>query len=97
MKTTDQPINLPVPRNSRLATAPQVICSFFLLTFFFLLSAALHAAQPKEALLIANGKYSPFAGMAHPGTLVLCGKFQSIAQFTAIGANCLSILRIRRA
>jgi len=66
MKTTDQPINMPVPRNSRLATAPQVLCSFFLLTFSFFFSAALHAAQPKEALLIANGKYSHFAGLAHP-------------------------------
>ena len=30
-------------------------------------SAALHAAPPKEALLIANGKYSHFSGLAHPG------------------------------
>jgi hypothetical protein len=29
-------------------------------------SAALHAAQPKQALLIGNGKYSHFAGLAHP-------------------------------
>ena len=39
--------------------------AFFLV--FLLFSAALHAAQPKEALLIANGKYSHFAGLAHPG------------------------------
>ena len=38
--------------------------AFWLLLLF--LSAALHAAQPKEALLIANGKYSHFAGLAHP-------------------------------
>ncbi len=38
----------------------------FLLTFSFLLPCALHAAPPKEALLIANGKYSHFAGLAHP-------------------------------
>ena len=38
------------------------LSSFILLTFSFLL----HAAQPKEALLIANGKYSHFAGLAHP-------------------------------
>jgi formylglycine-generating enzyme required for sulfatase activity len=38
--------------------------SFFLV--FLVSSAALHAAQPKEALLIANGKYSHFAGLAHP-------------------------------
>lgn len=39
------------------------LSSFILLTFSFLL----HAAQPKEALLIANGKYSHFAGLANPG------------------------------
>jgi|GEM_PF-706508 len=33
---------------------------------FLVFSAALQAAQPKEALLIANGKYSHFAGLAHP-------------------------------
>ena len=38
------------------------LSSFILLTFSFLL----HAAPPKEALLIANGKYSHFAGLAHP-------------------------------
>jgi formylglycine-generating enzyme required for sulfatase activity len=38
------------------------LSSLILLTFSFLL----HAAQPKEALLIANGKYSHFAGLAHP-------------------------------
>ena len=38
--------------------------AFFLV--FLAFSAALHAAQPKEALLIANGKYSHFAGLAHP-------------------------------
>ncbi len=42
------------------------INNFFLLTFSFLFSAALHASPPKEALLIANGKYSHFAGLAHP-------------------------------
>jgi TPR repeat protein len=40
--------------------------AFFLV--FLLFSAVLHAAQPKEALLIANGKYSHFAGLAHPAT-----------------------------
>ena len=39
--------------------------AFLLILFCF--SAALHAAQPKEALLIANGKYSHFAGLANPG------------------------------
>ncbi len=38
--------------------------AFFLV--FLVFSAALHSAQPKEALLIANGKYSHFAGLAHP-------------------------------
>ena len=38
--------------------------AFFLV--FLVFSAALHAAPPKEALLIANGKYSHFAGLAHP-------------------------------
>ena len=33
---------------------------------FLVFSAALHASPPKEALLIANGKYSHFAGLAHP-------------------------------
>ena len=33
---------------------------------FLFISVSLHAAQPKEALLIANGKYSHFAGLAHP-------------------------------
>jgi hypothetical protein len=28
---------------------------------------AMGATPPKEALLIANGKYSHFAGLAHPG------------------------------
>jgi len=37
----------------------------FLLILLFL-SAALHAEPPKEALLIANGKYAHFAGLAHP-------------------------------
>jgi len=40
--------------------------AFFLV--FSVFSAALHAAPPKEALLIANGKYSHFAGLAHPAT-----------------------------
>jgi len=39
------------------------LSSFILLTFSFLL----HAAPPKEALLIANGKYSHFSGLANPG------------------------------
>jgi hypothetical protein len=39
--------------------------AFFLV--FMVFSAALHAAPPKEALLIANGKYSHFAGVANPG------------------------------
>jgi hypothetical protein len=38
------------------------LSSFIVLTFSFLL----HAAPPKEALLIANGKYSHFAGLANP-------------------------------
>jgi len=38
--------------------------TFLLILFCF--SAAVFAAQPKEALLIANGKYSHFAGLAHP-------------------------------
>jgi len=38
--------------------------AFFLV--FLVFSAALHAAPPKEALLIANGKYSHFAGLANP-------------------------------
>ena len=38
--------------------------AFFLV--FSVFSAALHASPPKEALLIANGKYSHFAGLAHP-------------------------------
>jgi TPR repeat protein len=46
--------------------SPQAHSAFRLLTFSFLLSSVLHAAQPKEALLIANGKYSHFAGLAHP-------------------------------
>jgi peptidoglycan hydrolase-like protein with peptidoglycan-binding domain len=37
----------------------------FLLILLFL-SAALHAEPPKEALLIANGKYSHFGSLAHP-------------------------------
>jgi thiol-disulfide isomerase/thioredoxin len=40
------------------------IIGFRALLFF---SAVLQAAEPKEALLIANGKYSHFAGLAHPG------------------------------
>jgi Caspase domain/Sel1 repeat len=46
--------------------SPQAHSAFRLLTFSFLLSSVLHAAPPKEALLIANGKYSHFAGLAHP-------------------------------
>ena len=41
-----------------------LVCFLALLAFSF----ALHAAQPKEALLIANGKYSHFAGLAHPSS-----------------------------
>ena len=37
------------------------------LLVFLGVSAALEAMPPKEALLIANGKYSHFAGLAHPG------------------------------
>jgi uncharacterized caspase-like protein len=40
--------------------------SYFAPLAFLVFSAALHAAPPKEALLIANGKYSHFAGLAHP-------------------------------
>jgi sulfatase modifying factor 1 len=40
--------------------------SYFALLAFLVFSAALHAAPPKEALLIANGKYSHFAGLANP-------------------------------
>ena len=39
--------------------------AFLLILLCF--SAALHAAPPKEALLIANGKYSHFTGLANPG------------------------------
>ena len=53
-------------RRSRAARRRTAGGAVFLLTFSFLLSAALHAAPPKEALLIANGKYSHFAGLAHP-------------------------------
>jgi TPR repeat protein len=48
--------------------SPSLMCrriAFFLV--FLVFSAALHAAPPKEALLIANGKYSHFAGLANPG------------------------------
>jgi len=45
--------------------------AFLLILLCF--SAALHAAQPKEALLIANGKYSHFAGLANPGPWQLTG------------------------
>ncbi len=38
--------------------------AFLLILLCF--SAAVFAAPPKEALLIANGKYSHFAGLAHP-------------------------------
>jgi sulfatase modifying factor 1 len=38
----------------------------FHLIFSFLLVSALHAAPQKEALLIANGKYSHFPGLANP-------------------------------
>jgi len=69
---------LSVPRHQLLATRHSAagafrlhvsyfpllaLSSFILLTFSFLL----HAAPPKEALLIANGKYSHFAGLANPG------------------------------
>jgi hypothetical protein len=40
--------------------------SFAFLLILLCSSAAVFAAQPKEALLIANGKYSHFAGLAHP-------------------------------
>ena len=53
-------------RRSRAARRRTAGGAVFLLTFSFLFSAALHAAPPKEALLIANGKYSHFAGLAHP-------------------------------
>ena len=43
---------------------PHLAC--FQLGAILILSAALHAAPPKEALLIANGKYYHFAGLAHP-------------------------------
>jgi formylglycine-generating enzyme required for sulfatase activity len=56
------------PRHQLLATRHRAGGAVFLLTFSFLLSAALHAAPPKEALLIANGKYSHFAGLANPGS-----------------------------
>ena len=42
----------------------RLACFLALLAF----SVALHAAPQKEALLIANGKYSHFAGLAHPGS-----------------------------
>jgi sulfatase modifying factor 1 len=40
--------------------------SYFAPLAFLVFSAALLAVPPKEALLIANGKYSHFAGLAHP-------------------------------
>lgn len=46
------------------AFRPHLAC--FQLGAILILSAELHAAAPKEALLIANGKYSHFAGLAHP-------------------------------
>jgi formylglycine-generating enzyme required for sulfatase activity len=33
---------------------------------FLIICTALHASPPKEALLIANGQYSHFAGLTHP-------------------------------
>jgi hypothetical protein len=45
--------------------------AFFLA--FLVFSAALHAAPPKEALLIANGKYSHFSGLANPDPGQLTG------------------------
>ena len=42
----------------------RIVCILALLVF----SAVAHAAPPKEALLIANGKYSHFAGLANPGS-----------------------------
>jgi peptidyl-prolyl cis-trans isomerase C len=42
------------------------IAGFFLALLVFS-SPAMGATPPKEALLIANGKYSHFAGLAHPG------------------------------
>ena len=42
----------------------RLVCFLALLAF----SVALYAAPQKEALLIANGKYSHFAGLAHPGS-----------------------------
>jgi hypothetical protein len=36
------------------------------LSFLFLVGLGTHAAQPKEALLIANGKYSHFPSLANP-------------------------------
>lgn len=50
-----------------MKTAPFALQSLnALLLILFCFSAAVFAAPPKEALLIANGKYSHFAGLAHP-------------------------------
>jgi TPR repeat protein len=40
--------------------------SFLYFLVYLVLSVSAIAAPPKEALLIANGKYSHFAGLAHP-------------------------------
>jgi TPR repeat protein len=56
---------LSVPRHQLLATRHSAAGAFFLLTFCL---TAMGATPPKEALLIANGKYSHFAGLAHPAT-----------------------------
>jgi formylglycine-generating enzyme len=53
-------------RRRTAAGAFRLHASYFALLAFLLFSTALHAAPPKEALLIANGKYSHFAGLAHP-------------------------------
>jgi len=46
------------------AFRPYFLNFLFLAILFF--STALHALPPKEALLIANGKYSHFGSLAHP-------------------------------
>jgi len=56
----------PIQINNNRYFKPDYSLSIKQLLFFFALSTALHAAPPKEALLIANGKYSHFAGLAHP-------------------------------
>lgn len=47
--------------------APKFPSTRWFLALLAFCSTAMGAVPPKEALLIANGKYSHFAGLAHPG------------------------------